>query len=99
MLEKMRRVVCIWKYTLFLSIRRGFFIIKIRNEVIHMTDIILLSGSPSISSRTDLALQSIGRSLKANGFDIKHISIQDIPAEVLIEARYDHPQIKELTTL
>ncbi|SHM53841.1 NADPH-dependent FMN reductase [Gracilibacillus kekensis] len=64
-----------------------------------MTDIILLSGSPSISSRTDLALHYAGDKLIKEGFDVKHISIQDIPAEVLFHAQFDHPKIKEVTNL
>ncbi len=64
-----------------------------------MSEIILLSGSPSISSRTDLALQYVARTFEAKGLTTSYVSIQDIPTEALFHAQFDHPKIQEVTTL
>src|SRR5699024_10133633 len=33
------------------------------------------------------------------GYDVKHISIRDIPADVLFHVQFDHSKITEVTTL
>ncbi|WP_077620706.1 NADPH-dependent FMN reductase [Bacillus sinesaloumensis] len=64
-----------------------------------MSEIILLSGSPSEYSRTDLVLQYAGTKLKQEGYSITHVSVRDIPADDIFNLRFDSPALKELTLL
>ncbi|MCS0542582.1 NAD(P)H-dependent oxidoreductase, partial [Aeromonas veronii] len=64
-----------------------------------MSEIVILSGSPSESSRTDLVLQYVGKKLKQEGFSVTHVSVRDIPFEDVFNLRFDSPALKELTLL
>ncbi|WP_449538919.1 NADPH-dependent FMN reductase [Ferdinandcohnia sp. Marseille-Q9671] len=64
-----------------------------------MSEIVILSGSPSESSRTDLVLQYVGNKLKREGFAVTHVSVRDIPYEDIFNLKFDSPSLKELTLL
>ncbi|MDR4887744.1 NADPH-dependent FMN reductase [Fredinandcohnia sp. QZ13] len=64
-----------------------------------MSEIVILSGSPSESSRTDLVLQFVGKKLKQEGFTITHVSVRDIPSDDIFNLKFDSPAIKDLTSL
>ncbi|MFS0820268.1 NADPH-dependent FMN reductase [Bacillus sp. 1P02SD] len=64
-----------------------------------MSEIVILSGSPLVSSRTDLVLQFIGKKLKHEGFSITHVSVRDIPSDDIFNLKFDSPALKELTSL
>ncbi len=68
-------------------------------RMINMSEIVVLSGSPSESSRTDLVLQYVGKKLKQEGFSVTHVSVRDIPFEDVFNLRFDSPALKELTLL
>jgi FMN reductase len=68
-------------------------------RMIKMSEIVILSGSPSESSRTDLVLQYVGKRLKQEGFSVTHVSVRDIPFEDIFNLRFDSPALKELTLL
>lgn len=58
-----------------------------------MTDIIILSGSPSKHSRSQLAANYAGKLAEDQGFTVKEISVTDFAPEDLIYARFDSPAI------
>lgn len=62
-----------------------------------MSEIVILSGSPSPTSRSDLVLKYLGSLLKENGFTVTHFSVRDVPQEVLFHGHYDSPKIKEIS--
>lgn len=64
-----------------------------------MSEIVILSGSPSESSRSDLVLKYIGDLLKKEGFSVKHISNRDVPMEVVFHGEYNSPEITEIASL
>ena len=53
--------------------------------------VLLISGSPSASSRSAAVLAHAQRRLAAAGLEVAHVSIRDFPAEDLVLARYDSP--------
>lgn len=64
-----------------------------------MSEIVILSGSPSEFSRSDKVLKYLGSLLSEEHFHVTHISVRDIPYEELFLGKYDSPAIQELTTL
>lgn len=60
-----------------------------------MTDIIILSGSPSKHSRSQLAANFAGKLAADQGLTVKEISVTDFAPEDLIFARFDSPAIVE----
>lgn len=61
-----------------------------------MSKIVIISGSPSAPSRTDLVLRHVEALLKKKGFEVDYIAVTDLPAEDLLYARYDSPAIQEI---
>lgn len=61
-----------------------------------MSNIVLLSGSPSVSSRSNQVLKYLGGKLEKEFFSVTHISVQDIPLEDLFFGKYDSPTIKKI---
>jgi FMN reductase len=43
-----------------------------------MSDIIIISGSPSDTSKTKKVLDYLGTIVEQEGFSIKHISVRDV---------------------
>jgi FMN reductase len=65
----------------------------------NMSEIVILSGSPSEFSRTDLVLKYLGSFLKEEGFTVTHLSIRDVPMEDLFLGKFDSPAIRDISTL
>jgi FMN reductase len=64
-----------------------------------MSDIIIISGSPSDTSKTKKVLEYLGEIVEREGFSIKHISVRDVSKDVLFEGKYDSPEIHNIATL
>jgi FMN reductase len=56
-----------------------------------MSDILLISGSPSTPSRSGALLEYAVERLSAEGFSTELVSVRDYPAEDLILGKYDSP--------
>ena len=56
-----------------------------------MSDILLISGSPSTPSRSGALLEYAAERLGAEGFSTELVSVRDYPAEDLILGKYDSP--------
>lgn len=61
--------------------------------------ILLLSGSPSLPSRSGRLLHVVGERLKQLGHRIKVIHMRDLPAQALLHAEFTHPEIRSATQL
>lgn len=64
-----------------------------------MSHILLLSGSPSTTSRSAAVLEHARRRFVAENLDARIVSIRDFPAEDLILAKYDSPSFNEVKQL
>jgi FMN reductase len=60
-----------------------------------MSRILTVSGSPSVVSRSAKLLDHVSRSLVRSGHDVTHLNLRDLPAEALLHARFDDPEILE----
>lgn len=61
-----------------------------------MVKVLAISGSPSHPSRSHSVLEYSDRILKSAGIDSEIISVRDFPAEALLFAQFDHPQIQQI---
>jgi FMN reductase len=59
-------------------------------------NLILLAGSPSVQSRSWLLLQGIERRVREAGVTTRSYSVRDFPAESLLLADADQPDVKQL---
>lgn len=66
---------------------------------ITMANIILISGSPSASSRSTAILEYGQRLLAEEKLESKIVSVRDFPPEDLVLGRYDSPAFDELKKL
>ncbi|WP_175074309.1 NADPH-dependent FMN reductase [Terribacillus sp. AE2B 122] len=64
-----------------------------------MSDIVIISGSPSDNSKTKKVLNYLGTLLEQEGFSIRQISIKDVSKDVLFEGKYDSPEIHHIAKL
>ncbi len=64
-----------------------------------MPDIVLIAGSPVVSSKSAALLKHIRERLVDAGLDAVIISIRDFPSEDLIQAKYDSPVFDEAKRL
>src|SRR5690625_4253099 len=64
-----------------------------------MSEIVILSGSPSEESRSELILLYLGSLLKKKGYLVTHISVRDVPQEDLFSGNYESESIQKITTL
>jgi FMN reductase len=55
--------------------------------------ILVISGSPTRPSRTAALAALVAERLASAGFVIRSLSVRDLPAEALLHARFDDPQI------
>lgn len=62
-----------------------------------MSEIIILSGSPSASSRSETVLHYLGDLLTEQGYSVKQLSVRDIPAEDLLGAKFDSPTVQQIS--
>lgn len=61
-----------------------------------MSQIVIVSGSPSALSRSERILYYLGDLAEEEGYSVKHISVKDIEAEDLLFANFNSPKIKEI---
>lgn len=64
-----------------------------------MSKIVVISGSPSDGSRSNVILKYVGSALKNKGFLVTHISVRDIPGDVLFNGEFDSLVIQKLVSL
>lgn len=64
-----------------------------------MSEIVILSGSPSNDSRSEQILLYLGNLLKEKGYLITHISVRDVPQKDLFEGNFKSEEIKKIATL
>lgn len=65
--------------------------------MINLSQITIISGSPSALSRTDRVLHYLGNLAEQAGYTTKFISVKDIDAHDLLFANFNIPKIKEIT--
>lgn len=63
-----------------------------------MSQIVIVSGSPSALSRSNRVLEYLGELVEAKGYSTKHISVRDVDANDLLFANFNSPKIKEIAT-
>ncbi|WP_156291289.1 NADPH-dependent FMN reductase [Oceanobacillus salinisoli] len=61
-----------------------------------MSDIVIVSGSPSSSSRSERVLYHLGSLAEQKDLSVKHISVKDVDAEDLLFGNFNSPEIKEI---
>lgn len=64
-----------------------------------MSEIVILSGSPSETSRSEIVLDYLGKRLQEQGFSVTHLSVRDVPQEDLFTADFASPAIGEIGRL
>ncbi len=64
-----------------------------------MSEIVILSGSPSEESRSELILLYLGNLLKEKGYLVTHISVRDVPQEDLFEGNFKNEAIKNIVSI
>jgi len=64
-----------------------------------MSEIVILSGSPSVISRSESVLKYIGLLITKEGFSVTHISIRDLPKDVLFNGEFNSPAVRDITAL
>lgn len=62
-----------------------------------MKRIVILSGSPSEHSRSDVLLTYLGKKLQAQDVSISHISVKDVPQQDLCQGNYNSPAIQQIS--
>jgi len=58
-----------------------------------MTSVLIISGSPSRTSRTERLAASVARRIDAQGVHASLLDVRDLPAEDLLHARADAPRM------
>ena len=58
--------------------------------------VVLLSGSPSARSRTELLLEYVSRHLQAQGLEVSLLKVRDFPAEALLHADFASAAVQQL---
>ncbi|QGK70038.1 NADPH-dependent FMN reductase [Allosaccharopolyspora coralli] len=64
-----------------------------------MSSIMLLSGSPSPTSRTAAVLDRLGAHFRSQDHEVHQVGVRDLPPEALLAAQAQHPRIAEATDL
>lgn len=64
-----------------------------------MSTVLAISGSPSRPSRSDAVLEYARQILDTQRISSQVLSVRDLPAEALLFAQFDHPEIKQVTAL
>lgn len=55
--------------------------------------ILLIGGSPSVSSRSGRLLEEIGIRLEQEGLAVDRLHVRELPAQALLHADFKHPEI------
>ncbi|HSC85014.1 MAG TPA: NADPH-dependent FMN reductase [Pseudomonas sp.] len=58
--------------------------------------VVLLSGSPSARSRTELLLEHVSQRLREHRVEVSLLRVRDFPAEDLLFARFESPAVQQL---
>ncbi|KZE37121.1 FMN reductase [Bhargavaea cecembensis] len=58
-----------------------------------MSEIVILSGSPSENSRSEKVLRYLGERMEQQQFSVTHISVKDVPAEDLMFSNFKSPDV------
>ena len=61
-----------------------------------MSEIVILSGSPSEFSRSEQVLKYLGTLLEGEQFSVTHISVKDVPYEDLFQGNFNSTAVKEI---
>lgn len=61
--------------------------------------VVSIGGSPSSRSRSGVLLESSRQWLQARGVEVVTFQVRDFPAEDLLHARFDSPQVKHFQDL
>lgn len=59
-----------------------------------MPQLLALTGSPSLHSRTEVVAEHVLRRLSHSGFETAHLAVRDLPAADLLSARRGEPEIR-----
>jgi len=62
-----------------------------------MKSVLIVSGSPSVTSRTERLARSIAARISARDVQASLLDVRSLPAEDLLHARFDAPSIVEAT--
>lgn len=61
-----------------------------------MASILVLAGSPSVTSRTAALTRHLAQRWRAEGHDVELVAVRDLPADALLSADATHPAITEV---
>ncbi|AXI10153.1 FMN reductase (NADPH) [Oceanobacillus zhaokaii] len=61
-----------------------------------MSEIVIISGSPSELSRSEQVLKYLGTLLEEAHFTVTHISVKDVPHEDLFTGNFNSPAVKKI---
>ena len=64
-----------------------------------MSLIVTLSGSPSFPSRSQAVADQVGEWLRAEGWEVQALNVRNLPAQALLHARTDAPEVQEALAL
>lgn len=64
-----------------------------------MSEIVILSGSPSEESRSERILLYLGSLLEEKGYLVTHISVRDVPKEDLFSGNFKSEAIQKIASL
>jgi FMN reductase len=64
-----------------------------------MSKILIISGSPSSVSRSGTIPTYIRNILKEGGNQVEKLVLRELPAEALVHAQFNHPEIKKAKKL
>ena len=60
-----------------------------------MSPIVTITGSPSASSRTLALTEHVGGVLRGQGFTVDAVNVRELPAQDLLSARGDSPELRD----
>ena len=61
-----------------------------------MNELVIISGSPSSTSRSDRVLHYLGDLAKKEGVSVTHVSVKDVDAADLLFGNFHSPKIEEI---
>jgi len=61
-----------------------------------VSDIIIISGSPTEVSRSEQVLKYLGNLLEEKRQSIRHFSVKDVPAQDLFSGNYNSPRVLQI---
>ncbi|RAG80546.1 FMN reductase (NADPH) [Streptacidiphilus pinicola] len=59
-----------------------------------MPSLVVISGSPSRTSRTAPLAGHLAHRLSLRGFDVEHLDLRSLPPDALLEADVRHPEVR-----